>query len=127
VAKGKQTSPDKTAAVMAALLAGQGVCEVAAQFQIPESTVRGIKSKIPTEKFAEVRAKKENEFGELLAEYLRETIITLREQTKFFREKKWLERQSASETAVLHGVQADKALRLLEAIERANAEETTET
>lgn len=62
----------------------------------------------------ELESKKADRFGSLLAEYLEGTIITLREQAKFFRTKEWLKRQSASEIAALHGVCADKAIRLLE-------------
>lgn len=105
---------------MSALMAGQGVMEVAAQFKLPESTVRHIKARIPQEKLAEVGAKKQTDFGELLSDYLHETLVTLRAQAEFFRNETWLSKQPASDVAVLHGVQADKALRLLEAIERAH-------
>jgi len=111
---------------MAALLAGQGVCEVAREMKVSEATVSRIKARIPTHQLKELERKKGEDFGDLLVDYLRETIVTLREQAKFFRTQKWLESQSASEAAVLHGVQADKALRLLEAIERANSEEAAE-
>lgn len=42
--------------------------------------------------------------------------MTLREQVKVFRDPNWLKQQSASEAAVLHGVIADKQIRLLEAL-----------
>lgn len=111
---------------MAALLAGQGVCEIAKQFNLSKSTVSEMKKDIAPEHFEHLRSKKEEDFGALLKDYLRETIITLRAHTIFFRNEKWLEKQPASEIAVLHGVCADKGFRLLEAIERANVIEDTQ-
>ncbi|HKQ73016.1 MAG TPA: helix-turn-helix domain-containing protein [Blastocatellia bacterium] len=128
MAKGQKTSDDIRAAAMAALLAGQRVGEVAAQLNVSAATVSRIKQQIPPDQLKELETRQEETFGDLLAGYLRETITTLREQAIFFRNKTWLFRQSASEVAVLHGVCADKGLRLLEAIERSNeVEETTET
>jgi hypothetical protein len=111
---------------MAALLAGQGVCEVAAELNVPKATVSRIKSQMAPDQLEQVGTKKQEDFGALLADYLRETIITLRAQTRFFRDESWLEKQSASEVAVLHGVCADKGLRLLEAIERSSQVEEAE-
>jgi transposase-like protein len=121
VARGKQTSDETRAAVIAALLAGQGVCEVASQFNLPKSTVSRLRAEIPAVQLEQLGTKKQQDFGELLADYLQETIITLKAQARFFRNEKWLAQQSASDVAVLHGVQTDKTIRLLEAIERANA------
>jgi hypothetical protein len=124
--QGKQLNDDVRAAVMAALLAGQGVCEIAKQFNLSKSTVSEMKKDINPEHFEHLRTKKEEDFGALLKDYLRETIITLRAQAIFFRDETWLKQQPASEVAVLHGVQADKGIRLLEAIERANSVEVEE-
>jgi transcriptional regulator with XRE-family HTH domain len=118
--QGKQLTDDVRAAVISALLVGQGVAEVAQQFKLSKSTVSELKKGIAPEHFEQLRTKKEEDFGALLAGYLRETITTLSAQARFFRNEKWLQKQSASELAVLHGVCADKAIRLLEAIERAN-------
>jgi transposase len=119
--RGKQTDENTKAAVMAALLAGQGVDEVSHQFKLPQSTVSTWKKEIDQARFDELRLKKAERLAELLGEYLEETLTTLTAQTIFFRNATWLKKQSASELAVLHGVQTDKALRLLEAIERANS------
>jgi transposase-like protein len=122
----KKKPPELEAAIMAALLAGQGVMEVAQQFNVSHATVSRIKSRLSEDDLNGVERKKTDRFGDLLAEYLEETIITLKAQTRFFRDEKWLEKQSASEVAVLHGVCADKGLRLLEAIERSSAFEDEE-
>ncbi len=108
-------SEETKAAVMAALLSGQSVNQVAAQYQLPKGTVSSWRAR------AEVRPQvasdaQQKEMGELLLDYLRETLTTLKEQAVHFRNLEWLEKQSASELAVLHGVQTDKAIRLLEAL-----------
>ncbi len=111
---------------MAALLAGQGVTEVSKAFQVAKSTVSRIKAKIADADLEQLGTKKGEEFGDLLAGYLRETLITLTAQARVFRDEAWLKQQPAGELAVLHGVQTDKAIRLLEAIEQANPDESEE-
>lgn len=120
MARGKAHSDETKAAVMAALLAGQGVTEVATKYSLDPSVVSRWRKLIPTVQLQEVATKKEDEFGDLLAGYLRETIITLSAQARHFRDADWLKDQDAGALAVLHGVQTDKAIRLLEAAERAN-------
>ena len=122
--RGKKHSDDVRAAVMAALLAGQGVSEVAAHYKLPVETVSTWGRSVD---FAEVRTKKENDFGDLLARYLETTLTTLREQARFFRNPEWLAKQSASDLAILHGVLADKAFRIFEAAERAQQNQDDET
>lgn len=114
--RGKKHSDDVRAAVMAALLAGQGVSEVAATYKIPVQTVSEWGKQID---FGQVRTKKENDFGDLLACYLETTLTTLREQVRLFGNREWLAKQSAADLAILHGVLADKAFRIFEAAERA--------
>lgn len=120
--KGKTVAKtaDVRASVMAALLAGQGVSEVAEQFKVSKATVSRIKSSISPDRLKQLETKKAEDFGQLLSEYLRETITTLAAQARYFRNETWLAKQPAADVAVLHGVQCDKAIRLLEAIERAN-------
>lgn len=52
----------------------------------------------------------------LIHKYLEENLRTLAAQSKFFRREDWLEKQAADTAALLHGVLADKSLRLLEAL-----------
>jgi hypothetical protein len=47
---------------------------------------------------------------------LEQLLITLTEQAKHVSEKQYVQKQQASEIAVLHGVMADKGFRLLSAI-----------
>jgi transposase-like protein len=96
---------------MGALLAGQGVHEVAAEYKLPTSTVSRWKAQ------ARAEAGKSDDVGELLLGYLRENLTTLRAQAVAFRNPAWLAEQEAGAVAVLHGVMTDKAVRLLEALE----------
>lgn len=124
--KGRYGNETK-AAVMAALLEGQAATAVAAQYNIPVGTVRSWKSRQENgEGVAIIASEKKEEIGELLLGYLRESLTTLREQVKHFRDQEWLRSQDAGELAVLHGVQMDKAIRLLEALGRASDDNTTE-
>lgn len=104
---------------MASLLAGQGVCEIAAQYNLPESTVTEWKSTLSLEQFVEIRRKKGEKIERLLFSYLTQTLETLEAQAKVVSEREYIVKQPADSLAVLHGVMADKSIRLLEAIERA--------
>lgn len=114
-------SEEIKAAAMAALLAGQSVSAVAREYKIPKGTVSGWK-KQAEEKSNNSTQKKE--IGSLLLDYLRTNLQTLKKQSEVFSDERWLKKQSASEVAVLHGVLADKTIRLLEAL--ADQEESPE-
>jgi transposase-like protein len=112
---GRRTySDEQKAEVMAALLAGQSVREVAEAYHIPPGTVANWSSAMTRTHPTDASTKKE--IGDLILEYLREVLMTLVAQQKVFRNETWLQRQPASEAAVLHGVLADKGIRLLEAL-----------
>ena len=98
---------------MAALLAGQSVSGISRDYKLPKSTVSRWKNgTVPLD------GTQKKEIGDLLIEYLRANLVTLKEQAIMFRDKKWLAKQTASEAAVLHGVMTDKAIRLLEALSK---------
>ena len=107
----KVHDPETCAAAMSALLAGQGVAQVAREYQIPRSTVSRWK------KEARQRAGRSDDIGALLLDYLREALLTLRVQAGLFRDKSWIHEQCASDAAILHGVVCDKVTRLLEALD----------
>ena len=118
----RQTYDDHTkAAVMAALLAGQSISQVAEQYNIPRGTVAVWSAQ--TDRSQPVANTKKAELGDLIVEYLRETLTTLTEQQRHFRDKAWLKQQPADQLAVLHGVSADKGIRLLAALEPLSADE----
>lgn len=123
MARGKPISDEKRAAVIAALLAGQGVCEVADVYGMPKQTVSRINTSL--DKYG---LKKEDRLPDLVAQMLEallDSIIRVAEVTK---NEGWLTNQSAENLAVFQGVQADKCFRVLEAAERARlADAGTET
>lgn len=111
----RQQYDDATrAAVMAALMAGQAVNEVAREYNIPASTVRNWKSAVKLE--GAVDQEQRYEIGDMLLVYLREILDALRKQAIHFGKAAWLDSQNAADLAVLHGVSADKALRIIEAL-----------
>lgn len=114
MSNGQSYSDETKAAVMAALLAGQSINSVAREYKIPKGTVSDWNRKAHERVGPEPTQKRE--IGALLLEYLQTNLATLRKQSEVFSDEKWLKRQSASELAVLHGVLADKTIRLLEAV-----------
>lgn len=119
--RGKKHSDEIQAQVMASLLAGQGVNEIAAEYNLPESTVREWRSTLTPEQVAELRAKKGEQVESLLFGYLTQILTTLKAQAEVASEREYILKQPADSLAVLHGVMADKGIRLLEAAERARA------
>jgi transposase-like protein len=115
----QQYSAETKAAVMAALLTGQSINQVAKEYNLPRSTVASWRQRAPGVQPVQ-DTKKSAEIGDLLLQYLKTNLETLRVQAEHFRDKAWLSRQSAESAAVLHGVMTDKAIRLLEALSRNN-------
>lgn len=123
----RQTYSEETkAAVLAALLTGQAVNEVAKAYKVPPATVRSWKSRQVQGGVANLATQKRDRIGELLVSYLESSISTLQIQVELFADETWLFKQPASEAAVLHGVIADKAIRLLEALSNDPDEDETE-
>ena len=121
MARGKRHDDQTRAAVMAALLAGQGATEIAREYQLDEATVRNWKRTLSPETLTKVNEQKEHDFGQLVGNYLGSLLTTLQVQADFFRNEEWLAKQKAEAVAVLHGVCADKGIRLFEVAERASA------
>lgn len=118
----KRVYSDETkAAVMAALLAGQSVSLIAKEYEIPEGTVkswssRGVNGNGHAVATDALDATQKSRIGKLILDYLETLMVTLKNQAEVFSDKTWLSKQAASEVAVLHGVLADKGIRLLEAL-----------
>lgn len=119
----REYSNETKAAVMAALLAGQAVGEIAEQYDIPASTIKSWKSRQKNgESVAIVATEKKVEIGDRLMAYLDTTLTSMEIQAKHFGDTSWLTNQDADQLAVLHGVQTDKAIRLLELLVGAEEE-----
>ena len=117
---------DVKAAVMAALLTGQSAAIIAEEYKIPAGTVRAWAHRAREAVDTEPVATQKTEIGNKLLDYISASLDTLKKQVEVFGDTDWLKKQPASEVAVLHGVIADKAIRLLEALaERADGGEDT--
>lgn len=113
--KRKYTNETKSA-VLAALLTGQAASFVAKEYNIPESTIKDWGAKAKAGGYSTDNPSQKKDIGDLLVEYLRANIEALRKQAEVFGEPDYLRKNSAENLAVLHGVMADKAVRLLEAL-----------
>jgi hypothetical protein len=122
MAKGKAHTSETKAAVMAALLEGQGVNEIARDYKLPKATVSRMKSEISTEKLEQLGTQKKEQIGELIVGYLRTNLHALSVQALHTEDKAWLNKQEAGSLGTLHGIMCDKAVRILEAIEPVSEE-----
>ena len=73
----RRYSDETKAEVMAALLTGQSVSEVAAEYEVPLGTVKSWKSRQSGSPVATVATEKSEEIGTLLLGYLRSSLKTL--------------------------------------------------
>lgn len=112
--KGKAHSDDTKAKVIAALLAGCGVVEIARELNLPHQSVSNYKRELPEDKLSELRRKKGERIDDLVFDYLVQNLETLRTQSKVVSDESYIREQPAGEMATLHGVIADKTVRLLE-------------
>lgn len=107
------------AQALAALLAGQSFSEVSRALQIPVGTLKSWKQRdiagVDAPDASTATTKKER-IGSLLLDYLVTTLETLKAQQVVFADPTWLKQQSAENAAILHGVLADKTIRLLEGL-----------
>lgn len=124
MARGKAHSEETRATVMAALLAGQGVTEIARQYQVPKATISRIKNEVLPDELEQVGTEKRARVENLLFSYLTRNLEALGNQCEVAGREAYINQQSGSDLATLHGVMADKAIRLLEAA--ALASEDTE-
>ena len=106
----KKYSEEKKAAVLAALVEGQSLNQIAKEYKVPRSTVSRWKNEdVP------LNGTQKKDVGELLLGYLETNLESLKAQAEYFKTEEWLKKQNAADVAVLHGVMTDKAVRLIEA------------
>jgi transposase-like protein len=108
-------SPQEKAAVLAALLAGQGLTETAEKYNVTVSQVAFWKKDLTSDQIRDIQNKNREEFESLIYEFVKEALITMSCQVRFFRTIEYLKGQSAAELATLFGVTTDKVVRLLAA------------
>jgi transposase len=108
------------AEVMAALLAGQSVSEVAKQLRLSKATVSRIKNTILPEQLKQTETERRDKISDLIESHLVTALTSANELArKATANDSWINRQSASELAVFYGVLTDKAVRILESLETA--------
>jgi transposase len=126
MARGIAHDDQTKAAVLAALLLGQSVSEVARTYKLPKKTVQDWNRQRSTAGLCELdEPQKSADIGDLISTYLRELLTTLAHQALLFRDVGWLRKQNAADLAVLHGVMADKTFRILEAVESVQQQDAT--
>lgn len=111
--------PEVKAGVLADLAGGKSVRATAKAHGVSETTVRGWRSGAGLSS-APLGPEKKADLGELVYGLVEESINTMVAQLRFARDPAWLARQNAADLAVLFGVTADKATRLLAAFRPAN-------
>jgi len=111
---GKRIPVEKRAAIAAEAMIEGTKTVIAKAHGVNRKTVDAIK--IDGERAIE---RTNMDFDAILSRYLAETLETLTAQQLKFRDPEWLQRQTAGEMAVLHGVTVDKAIRLFDAQRRA--------
>lgn len=115
MARGQAHSDETRAAVIAALLTGEGVNEVSRRMQLDKSIVSRIKSTMGDEKLQQVATEKATRMESLLVDYLQSNVAALKAICDVTKDASYLKRQPASEIAALHAELATRAFRLLEA------------
>lgn len=100
---------------MAALLAGQGVNDVARQYHLHPSTVSRIKAKLQPGELQQVATEKLDELGSLIAGVLHSALGAMDAITTQVAQPGYIAKQDAGQIGVLYGIIADKSIRILEA------------
>jgi len=117
--RGKRIPDHTREVVIAALLTGQGITEVAQQYKLPKSSVSRIKKEIDVELLEQVGTKKNFDFNGAIIDFLKENLETLTAIARETRRPEYIKDQPASEVATLYGVIADKSFRIISALEPA--------
>jgi len=96
-----------------------GVGAAAAKHGIPSGTLASWRSRDDMQPIAII---KKDRVGQLIFAYLEANLQALTAQAYVASQPEYIERQPAEGLAILHGVMADKSVRLLEAISRSQPE-----
>lgn len=112
-------SEDVRAAAMAALLAGQAVSKVAKEYDIPAGTLKSWKQRMGG---PAVATEKKEAIGDLLMDLLEQNVRSLIAISEVTSDHGYLKEQSGAELATLFGVKHDKAIRMIEALNRSSGD-----
>lgn len=128
--RGRQTSPEVTAAVINCLLTGQfnTDVEIAHHIGISPNTVGRIKKLMPID--LKTLVDNTNDRGAridtLVFEFLEEGFESLKRISRLTNNNEWLQKQTAVELATLYGIKADRNIKLLQVIDQATKAEESE-
>src|SRR5690349_9945460 len=115
----RATIPDEIRAAATADLVLMSPAAVAAKYGLKPATVRSWKARdLPTvtDALQQIATLKKARIGALALEYLEANFNAQIAQAYVTSDPNYINRQPAGELAILHGVLADKSIRLLEAL-----------
>lgn len=114
MARGRAHSPEVRASVIAALLAGQGVNEIAAEYKIPKQVVSDWKNELLPEQIGQIRTEKKERLVDLIEAHLIASLKGAAKCAEQAFDDNWRTQQPADGLAVFYGVLSDKSIRLVE-------------
>jgi transposase-like protein len=117
--RGVPHDDQKRAAVVAALLEGQSVSQIARDYSISKSSVIAWREAAGLHS-TPVEPQKRDEIGALVAGVLRSNLAAVQLLAEHASDPEWFRKHNAADIAVLSGVLTDKAIRILEALESAD-------
>jgi transposase-like protein len=115
MARGSPHSDETRAAVIAALLTGEGVSDISRRMQLPKQTVSRIRTELAPEQLGQVGTEKATKMETLIESYLASNVAALKAICDVTKDASYLKRQSADALATLHAELATRAFRLFEA------------
>jgi CO dehydrogenase/acetyl-CoA synthase epsilon subunit len=119
MARGQKHSDETRAAVISALLQGQGVNEVATAYNLDKSIVSRIKKSVSEGELQQVATQKKESIADLVENHLRASLAACANIANITQDVEWVSKQTGDNLAVFYGVMSDKSLRLLEAAQNA--------
>lgn len=121
--KPPEHSPEIRAAVLAALLAGQSVSQVAKEYKLPKGTVSAWKNRCDPSYVSATQKETTGETtGDLLHRLVDANLKALLAGAELGADLTWARTQAAAELATFYGVMSDKTFRMLEAMDRSQTE-----
>ena len=120
------TSEEVRAQIMASLLAGEGVNDIARKYRLSAATVSRIKNSLVPETLQHIETEKRDRIDDLLLSCMAENLNALNRIAKTSSEPDYIKKQGAESIAVLYREIASTTVRLLEAASAAGVGELTE-
>ncbi|MDR3707488.1 MAG: hypothetical protein P4L33_04250 [Capsulimonadaceae bacterium] len=132
MARGKRIDDDLRLIVANALMAGQGITEVAGAYNLPKATVSRIRNEfvakgqpaidvqkleqvVKLEQVGTLPTDSDATPDELISEFVSTALAALIEMSKVATDPAYLRRYPPQQIALLYGVMADKVARIIEA------------